>query len=220
MPTGSLPLLRRVLSALLAGVFLLAAPLGELPVFVALPTPAAVVVVDDSVADAPALLPLPRPLLVRPSLPLEQILAVPVVTAEQAAALPAHGLEVVRVPSDRIRVGRVTAARNWAVTTGLLQWHPRPGVALLVSLLLGFALGTGRWATRSLFVLGLFGAGLGLSIVSLWLPASLFIALPAAWLVADLSYLVGMFAWAELWIAAHPRPRPATAPTPLPIAHR
>ena len=215
----SLPLLRRVLSALLAAVFLLASPLGDLPGIVALPTPAAAVVVEEGAVGVEPL-PLPRSWWAVPAIPQRQVDAVPVLSAVQAESLPIGDLDVVRIDAERVPLGRALAARNWAVSNGTLQWHPRPWLLTLGTLLAGFGLGTARWTTRSLSVLGLFGAGLALSIESLWLPAGLFVVLPAAWFVADTSYVVGMLTWAELWIASRPRVRPASAPTPLPVAHR
>jgi hypothetical protein len=184
------------------------------------PTPAAVVIADDQ-ASVPGTVALPASWWGIASVPATQVASVPVIDRAQAATLDrSSGIATFRSPPETLPVAREAAARDWAIRTGALRWEPRGGLVGLLVLALASALGASRWSLRSTALigtglLGFFGAQL--AVVS---PLSVLVALPMAWGLADLAFVVSMVVWAEARIASMPTRRPASAPTPLPIAHR
>lgn len=220
MVRSGLPLLRHVLAGVLAAIVLVVGPEPGAPPAVSLPTPTAVVVSADH-APSVQITPLPHAFWGSSSVPLRQIASVPVLTASQAAALPvADDLVIVEARPDDVWRARRQAAGAWATRTANLQWSPATWVVVLFGGLLAGLLGTRRWTARAMSVITLGVAAVALSTASVWLPAMLFLALPLAWLVADVAFVLGMFAWAEARIAATPVRRPAGQPTPLPVANR
>lgn len=201
-------------------MLLSAAPAGQVADWSSMPTPAAVVVID-AAASAPSNVALPAGWLATSSVPTRQVESVPVLDAGQAGALTSMGpMAVFRAAPSSLWAAREAAARDWAIRTESLQWHPRSSLVGLFGLLIAGAFGRSRWTARAAALVGVGLVGLLLSTASVWLPLAMLGALPVAWFLADAAYYFTLFVWAEARIASIPVRRPVGAPTPLPIAHR